>query len=180
MLSDHLAGAHGLHTTAVVCARVEPLLLAALLGWTWWAARSERAAVMAAALWAPIGVVAGVAANEPIERLPTVHWTAFHGLVVRASDLPAPSDHAAMAAATAAGLFLAGRRFGFAAGGAWVLMVVSLTVAGATPDVIAGGTVVGVTVTLIGFVLFEGPLRRAVARMRRTRLRSFTGEGKTS
>jgi membrane-associated phospholipid phosphatase len=178
MLSDHLAG--GLHTTAVACARVEPLLLVALLGWTWWAARSERASVMAAALWAPIGAVASVAADEPVEQLPTMHWTAFHRLVVHSSDLPAPSDHAAMAAATAAGLFLAGRTFGFAACGAWLLMVLSLGVAGAAPDDIAGGSVVGTTVTLIGYVLFEGPLGRAVARMRRTRLRSFTGEGKTS
>ncbi len=180
MLSDQIAGAHVLHMTAVACARVEPLLFAALLGWTWWAARRERPAVMAAALWAPIGVVAAVAVNEPIERLPTVHWTAFHGLVVHSSDLPAPSDHAAMAAATAAGLFLAGRRFGLAACGAWLAMVLALAVAGARVDQIAGGTVVGVTVTLIGFVIFEGPLRRAVSHLRRTRLRSFTGGGKTS
>jgi hypothetical protein len=37
-----------------------------------------------------------------------------------------------------------------------------------------------VTVTLIGYVVFEGPLRSAVTRLRRTRLRSFTGGGKTS
>lgn len=180
MFSDALAGAYRLHTTAVTCARVEPLLLVALLGWTWWAARRERAAVMAAALWAPIGVVLATVANESVERLPTMHWTAFHGLVVHSADMPAPSDHTAMAAATAAGLFLAGRRFGLAAGGAWVLMVLSLALAGAVPDELAGGTVVGVTVTLIGFVLFEGPLRRVVARMRNTRLRTFTGAGKTS
>lgn len=180
MFSEHLAGAFRLHTTAVTCARVAPLLLVALLGWTWWAARRERAAVMAAALWAPIGVVLATAANEAVERLPTMHWTAFHGLVVHSGDLPAPSDHTAMAAATAAGLFLAGRRFGLAAAGAWVLTVLSLAVAGAVPDELAGGTVVGLTVTLIGFVLCEGPLRRTVARLRNTRLRSFTGAGKTS
>jgi membrane-associated phospholipid phosphatase len=121
-----------------------------------------------------------VAANELIEHLPTVRWTAFHGLVVHSADLPAPSDHAAVAAATAAGLFLAGRRFGFAACGGWLVTVLSLALAGATPDDVAGGTVVGVTTTLIGFVLVEGPLRRAVVRLRRTRLRPFTGAGKTS
>jgi membrane-associated phospholipid phosphatase len=180
MLSDHLTAAHWPHTAAMVCTRVEPVLFAALLCWAWWAARRQSAAVMAAALWAPIGAVAAVAVNEPIEQMPTVRWTAFHGLVVHSSDLPAPSDHVAMAAATAAGLFLAGRRFGFAACGGWLVMSLSLLVAGAKPDDIAGGTVVGVTVTLIGFVLLEGPLRHAVARLRRTRLRSFTGEGKTS
>ncbi|GAA4494267.1 hypothetical protein GCM10023191_033160 [Actinoallomurus oryzae] len=180
MLSDHLAVVPGLHTTAVACAKADPVLFAALLGWAWWAARRERAAVMAAALWAPIGAVAAVVANEPIERMPTFRWTAFHGLVVHSSDLPAPSDHAALAAATAAGLFLAGRRFGLAASGGWLVMAAALTLAGAAPDDIAGGTVVGVTVTLIGYVLFEGAMNRAVVWLRRTRLRSFTGEGKTS
>jgi membrane-associated phospholipid phosphatase len=180
MLSDHLAGAHRLHTAAVVCARLAPVLFAVLLCWAWWAARRRSAAAMAAAFWAPIGVVASVAVNEPIEQMPTVHWMAFHGLVVHASQLPAPSDHAAMAAAAAAGLFLAGRRFGLAACGGWLVLVLSLAVAGAGVDDIAGGTVVGVTVTLIGFVLFEDPLRHAVLRLRRTRLRSFTGAGKTS
>jgi membrane-associated phospholipid phosphatase len=156
------------------------VLFAALLGWAWWTARRRSAAVMAAALWAPIGVVAAVAVNEPIEQMPTVQWTAFHGLVVHSTDLPAPSDHAAVAAAATAGLFLVGRRFGFAACGAWLALALALAVGGAVTDDIAGGTVVGVTVTLIGFVLFEAPLRRAVARLRRTRLRPFTGEGNAS
>jgi hypothetical protein len=180
MLSDHLVAAHRLHTVAVTGARVEPVLLALLLGWGWWAARRERPTAMAAALWAPIGVVVAAAVNQIVERLPTLRWAAFHGLVVHSSDLPASSDYAAVASATAAGLFLVGRRFGLAACGGWLVMALTLTLAGAEPDEVAGGTVVGVTVTLIGFVLVEGPLRRAVGRLRRTRLRSFTGVGKTS
>jgi hypothetical protein len=85
-----------------------------------------------------------------------------------------------MAAATAAGLFLAGRRYGAAACAGWLAMVLALVVAGAEPQDVASGTVVGATVTLIGYVLLEGPLRRSVARLRRTRLRPFTGGGKTS
>lgn len=180
MLSDHLATVGPLHAAAVGYARIGPLVFAALLGWAWWAARRRPDAAMAAALWAPIGVVAAVAANEPIEHMPTLRWTAFHGLVVRSPGLPAPSDHAAMAAATAAMLFLVGRRFGLAACGAWLAMVLALVTAGAEPSYLAVGTVVGTTVTLIGYVLFEDPLRAAVARMRRTRLRSFTGAGKPS
>ena len=180
MHSDHLAAMHGLHAAAVGYARVGPVLFAALLGWTWWAARRRPAAAMAAALWAPIGVIAAVVANQPIEQMPAFHWTAFHGLAVLPTDLPAPSDHAAMAAATAAGLFLAGRRYGAAACAGWLAMVLALVVAGAEPQDVASGTVVGVTVTLIGYVLLEGPLRTAVTRLRRTRLRPFTGAGKTS
>lgn len=180
MLSDHLVVAHRLHVAAAGYARIGPLVCAVLLGWTWWAARRRPDATMAAALWAPVGVLAAVAANEPIEQMPTFRWTTFHGLVVRSADLPAQSDHAAMAAATAAGLFLAGRKFGLAACGAWLTMMLALVVAGADPQDIAGGTVVGTIVTLIGYVLLEGPLRVAVARTRRTRLRSFTGAGKSS
>jgi membrane-associated phospholipid phosphatase len=180
MLSDHLATAHRLHTTAVAGERVGPVLVMALLGWAWWAARSERPAAMAAALWAPIGAVAAVGVNQVIERLPTLRWAAFHGLVVHSTDLPGPSDHAAMASATAAGLFLVGRRFGLAACGVWLVIALALTLGGAEPEDVAGGTVVGVTATLIGFVILEGPLRRAVSRLRRTRLRPFTGAGKTS
>jgi membrane-associated phospholipid phosphatase len=179
MLTDHLATTHRLHTTALATMRVGPVLLAALLGWAWWTARRERPAAMAAALWAPIGVAAAVAANQVIERLPTVRWAAFHGLVVHSADLPGPSDHAAMASATAAGLFLVGRRFGLAACGGWLVIALALTLGGAEPDDVAGGTVVGVTVTLIGFVIVEEPLRRAVSRLRRTRLRPFTGTGET-
>lgn len=177
MFSDHLAVAHRLHAAAVGCARTGPVLFAVLLGWAWWAARRRPASVMAAALWAPAGVIAAVAVNEPIEQMPTFRWTTFHGLVVHSPDLPAPSDHAAVAAAAAAGLFLVGRGFGLVACGGWLVMALALTIAGAEPDDIAGGTVVGVTVTLIGYVLFEDALGRAVARLRRTRLRTFTGAG---
>jgi membrane-associated phospholipid phosphatase len=171
MLSDHLAIVHRLHTAAAGYARVGPVVFAVLLGWAWWSARRRPVAAMAAALWAPIGVVVAVAANEPIERMPTFRWTAFHGLIVRSPGLPAPSDHAAMAAATVAGLFLTSRRFGTAACAAWLALMLALAVAGAQPQDLARGTVVGGTVTLIGYVLFEGPLQVAVARTRRTRLR---------
>jgi membrane-associated phospholipid phosphatase len=180
MLNDHLAASHASRLVAGHFANAEPVVFALLMGWAWWAARRERAAVMAAALWTPAGVLAALAVNLPIEEMPTVRWTAFHGLVVHSSELREPSDHAALAAATVAGLFLVGRKFGFAACAAWALMVAALLGEGADSQDIAGGTVVGVTVTLIGFVLIEGPLRRCVARLRRTRLRTFTGAGKAS
>jgi hypothetical protein len=180
MLSDHLASGHWLHTAAAgyVTAGLAPFAI--LLGAAWWTARRDRAVVMAAALWAPVGVIAAVVVNQPIEQMPTVRWTAFHGLVVHSADLPAPSDHAAVAAATAAGLFLVGRRFGLIATAVWAVMALALLFAGADPEDIATGTIVGVTVPLIGFVLVEGPLRRFVARVRRTRFRSLAGTGKAS
>jgi membrane-associated phospholipid phosphatase len=176
-LHAHMVGGHWSHLALVGWATFGPVLYAVLLGTGWWVARHRRAAVMAAAVWAPIGVVAAVLVNQPIEQMPTVRLPMFHA---HTAELPAPSDHAAIAAATAAGLLLVNRRLGLVAGASAVIMALTFAVGGAPLEDIAGGTVVGVTVTLIGFVLFEGPVRRLVALARRTRLRPIAGPGKVS
>jgi hypothetical protein len=178
MFGDHQASLQFLRAAAVGYVTIGLVPFVLLLGSAWWAARRRGPVTMAAALWAPVGVVAAVLADQPVERLPTVRWTAFHGLVVHGADLPPSSDHAAVAAATAAGLWLVGRTFGLLATGVWAVMVLALTLAGAGAEDIATGTVVGLTVTLSGFVLLEGPLRRFVVRVRRTRLRPIAGSGK--
>jgi hypothetical protein len=169
-----------LHSAAVGYVTIGLVPFALLLWSAWWSARRRPHAVMAAALWAPVGVIAALVINQPIEEMPTVRWTTFHGLVVHSSDLPPPSDHAAVAAATAAGLWLVGWRFGLIGSGVWSIMVLALSLAGADVEDIAGGTVVGVTVTLIGYVVLEAPLCDIVARLRRTRLRPIAGTGEPS
>lgn len=180
MLHAHQVGGHWTHLALVGWATFGPGLYAVLLGAGWWTARHRRAAVMAAAMWAPLGVVAAVLVNQPIEQMPTVRLPMSHGMAGHPAELPAPSDHAAVAAATATGLLLANRRLGLVAGGTAVLMALTFAVGGVPLEDIAGGAVVGVTVTLIGFVLFEGPVRRLVARARRTRLRPIAGPGNVS
>jgi hypothetical protein len=180
VLTGHAAAGHLTHLALVGWATFGPLLYAALLVGGWWTARHRRAAVMAAAIWAPLGVIAAVLVNQPIERMPTVPLPMPHGMVARTAELPDPSDHVAVAAATAAGLVLVHRRLGLLAGGAAVIMAAAFAAGGVPVKDLAGGAIVGTTVTLIGFVLFEGPIRRLVARVRRTRLRPITGPGKAS
>lgn len=178
MFHDHPVAAHWSHLVAAGWAVAGPALFAVLLGAGWWTARHRRAGAMAAAIWAPVGAVVALLVDQPIERTPQVQAPFLHGLVSGA--LPAPSDHATLAAATAAGLFLVRRRLGALASAAAAVMALSFLLAGAAPQDLAGGAVVGATVPLIGFVLLEGPLARLVARSRRTRLRALTGAGKAS
>lgn len=178
MFHDHPGAAHWAHLVAAGCAVAGPPLFVLLLAVGWWTARHRNAGAMAAAIWAPAGVIAALLVDQPLERSPEVQLSSLHGLVVRAAELPAPSDHAALAAATAAGLFFVRRGLGALAIAAAAAMAGSFIAAGAAAQDVAGGAVVGATVTLVGFVLFEGPLARMVARTRRTRLRSLTGTGK--
>ncbi|MCO5969744.1 hypothetical protein [Actinoallomurus soli] len=180
MLNAHSVGGHLAHLALVGWATFGPVLYAALLVGGWWTARRRRAAVMAAAIWAPLGVIAAVLVNQPIEEMPTVRLPVPHEATAHTAELPAPSDHVAVAAATAAGLVLVHRRLGLVAAGAALIMAATFAVGGVPLKDIAGGAVVGSTVTLIGYVLFEGPVRRLVARARRTRLRPITGPGKVS
>ncbi|GAA4616176.1 hypothetical protein GCM10023195_71770 [Actinoallomurus liliacearum] len=179
-MSAYSPGGHWSHLALVGWVTFGPGLYAVLLVAGWWTARHRRAPVMAAAIWAPVGAVAAALVNQPIEHLTTVPLPLPHGMAARTAELPAPSDHVAVAAATAAGLLLVSRRLGLLAGGAAAIMAVTFAVGGVPLKDIAGGAVVGVTVTLIGFVLFEGPVRRLVARARRTRLRPIAGPGKVS
>lgn len=179
MFHDHPVAAHWSHVVATGWAVTGPALFLLLLAAGWWMARRRRAGVMAAAIWAPVGALAALLIDQPIERTPQVQAPFLHGLVSGAA-MPAPSDHATLAAATAAGLFCVHRGLGALASGAAAVMALSFILAGAAPQDLAGGAVVGATVTLIGFVLLEGPLARMVARSRRTRLRSLTGAGKAS
>lgn len=179
MFHDHLVAAHWSHMAAAGWALAGPALFVLLLAAGWWSARRRSAGAMAAAIWAPIGVVAALLVDQPIEREPDLQTPFLHGLI-HTAELPAPSDHATLAAATAAGLFFVRRGLSALAATAAVTMALSFVLAGGAAQDVAGGAVLGATVTLIGFVLFEGPLARLVARSRRTRLRSLTGAGKAS
>ena len=94
------------------------VVFAGLLVAGWWIARRDGDPTrMAAALWAPLGTLLAVAVNQPIVAL--VHearpYDALTGILVLATpttDPGFPSDHATMAGAVTAGLFLVNRRLG--------------------------------------------------------------------
>ena len=145
------------------------LLLAGLV-----LARTREDRVLAAAGWAPIGMLLAVALNQPLGRLVGERrpYDMHHGLLVlatRSTDVSFPSDHACMAGAVTAGLFLVSRRLG------WVSLVLAVVMAFARvyiaahyPWDVVGGLAFGAAVSLLGWALLRVPLV-ALTRWLRTR-----------
>ncbi|HVV12070.1 phosphatase PAP2 family protein [Amycolatopsis sp.] len=149
-----------------------------LLAGSWTARRAGDPARVAAAVWAVVGTILAVGINQPI--VGAVHearpYTAMSGLLVladRSTDFSFPSDHATMAGAVAAGLYLARRRVL-----AWIATVAAVLIAFARvyiaahyPQDVAAGLVVGAVVVVLGWVLFRKVLIGLVRLLGRTPLR---------
>jgi len=147
-----------------------------LVGW-WWARRDPDPHKVAAALWAPVGMLIAVGLNQPLvnhfrEARPYSVYPHALVLVARSHDYSFPSDHAVMAGAVAAGLLVAHRRLGAVAVLAALLMACARVYVGAHfPLDVVIGLLFGAGVTLTGFLLFRSLLISLVARLTRTRLR---------
>lgn len=150
--------------------------LALLVAW-WRARRSDDAATVAAALWAPVGTLLALAANQPL-----VHWvdeprpytTLPHVLVLvsHSTDASFPSDHAVMAGAVTAGVFLVSRRLGVITGVGALLMGFARVYVGAHyPGDVLAGLLFGALVTLAGLLVFRHLLTSLVGVVSRTPLR---------
>ncbi len=154
------------------------VLFAGLLIVGWWIARRDgEPAKVAAAVWAPLGTLLAVAVNQPIaawvnESRP---YAALPGILVLATptaDPAFPSDHAVMAGAVTAGLFLVNRRLGWVAAALAVLMVFSrVYIAAHYPLDVAVGLLLGAAVTLAGWAVLRRVLVRVVDEVRASRLR---------
>ncbi|GAA5161152.1 hypothetical protein GCM10023321_44940 [Pseudonocardia eucalypti] len=162
-------------------------LFAVLLLAGWWSARTDSSrtpprgtplpalpgrpratARMAAALWAPLGVLVAVGANQPLVALvgeprPAALYTNLLLLVPASSDPALPSDHAVMAGASAAGLFLVSRRLGWWTSGAAVVMAFARVCVGAhQPWDVISGLGFGAVISPLGYVLSRRVLAWAV------------------
>lgn len=152
-------------------------LFAALLVAGWWHARGRDARTMAAALWAGAATLLAVALNQPLvaafhEPRPYSVRTDILVLAQRSGDLSFPSDHAVMAGAAAAGLWLVSRRLGAVAVAAALLMAFARVYIGAhDPRDVLAGLLVGVLVTVTGWWLLHSPLVGAIEGARRGPLR---------
>ncbi|MGZ4438327.1 MAG: phosphatase PAP2 family protein [Nocardioidaceae bacterium] len=169
-----------LHTVMTAYAKYGVVLFALLLGITWLVARrSGNPRLVAASLWAPVGVLVALAVNQPIVRLvheprPFTVFPAAEVLVHRSQDFSFPSDHAVMAGAVAAGVLLVDRRLGIVAAVLAVLMAFARVYVGAHfPVDVLAGLAVGVFVVVLGYLLLRVPATRAVEGLERTRLRPF-------
>jgi undecaprenyl-diphosphatase len=147
-----------------------------LIGW-WQARRQAVPSVMAAALWAPLATLLAVAINQPIVAMVAEPrpYAALPGILVLAhqsNDPSCPSDHAVMAGAAAAALFVVDRRLGEAAAIAGALLAFSrIYIAAHYPADVLVGLGLGIAVAVVGWLLVRRVLTNAVIRLTCTRWR---------
>ena len=169
-----------LHAIVAGYANYGTALFAVLMIAGWWTARSAAdPAKMAAALWVPLGVLAALAINQPIaDAVGEVRpCNALHDIVVLHCNTDAgfPSDHAVMAGAATAGLFLVSRILGLIATLASAAMGFARVYVGAHyPQDVLAGFALGAVVSLVGYLAVRPLLRRLLTVVARTPLRILT------
>jgi undecaprenyl-diphosphatase len=174
-----LARATGwLHEPVRLWAEYGVVAFAALLLAGWWLAR--RGGVPrrhAAALWAPVGMLLAIAANQPIgnavaEPRPYAALPHVLLLVSPTTDFSFPSDHAVMAGAVAAGLWWVDRKLGVLATIAALVMAFARVYVGAHyPLDVVAGLLLGAAVTTLGLLAARPLLVKLVEALEGTRLR---------
>ncbi|MGH9062462.1 MAG: phosphatase PAP2 family protein [Acidimicrobiales bacterium] len=161
--------------------------LAFLLLVAWWRARSDRdpREAVAAVLWAAVGAACAVAIAQPInhavaEMRPYYILHHVEVLVPRAHDFSFPSDHATVAGAVIAGLWLTGRDRWLA----WIATVAGLFLAFARvyagahyPVDVLGGLVLGALVIIVIRPIGMAILRLVTGVVDRTPLRPLVDAG---
>ena len=150
----------------------------------WWLARRRRSArVTAAALWAFAGTAIAVAAVQPVNHAVAEArpWQSLpHALILagHSHDFSFPSDHAVVAGAVTAGIFLYHRRLGIITLLAGLLMCFARVYIGAHyPQDVAAGFLIGAAVMLVSYVIVRIPLAWLVSLVARTPLRVLVTTG---
>jgi membrane-associated phospholipid phosphatase len=176
-VNDFARSTPWLHPIVLGYATYGTVLFVLLMLAGWWAARRESdLSRMAAALWAPLGVLAALWINQPIaDAVNEVRpCNALHDIVVLHCNTDAgfPSDHAVMAGAATVGLWLVSRRLGLLSLLAGLVMGFARVYVGAHyPQDVLAGYVLGGLVSFAGFLLVRPVLRRVLAALVRTPLR---------
>lgn len=153
------------------------LLLAVLLLAGVVVARRNDLEHIARAGWAGLATFVAVGLNQPIVHAvdrarPYAKLSHVHLLGTPSTDPSFPSDHATLAGAALAGLFLVDRRLGWAATAAGLLLCADRVYIGAHyPSDVVAGLVLGAAVALIGWLVLRRPLVAVVSRLAATRLR---------
>lgn len=166
-----------LHPVVAGYANDGVVLFAIILIAGWWIARrANDLSAVTAAVWAPLGVLAAVAINQPIADSinATRPCNALPHIVVLHcnTDGGFPSDHAMMAGAVTAGVWLVNRRLGVVAAIAAAVMAWARVYVGAHyPQDVVAGLVLGAALSVAGYFLARPMLSWLVLRTNKTRLR---------
>lgn len=159
------------------------VIFAGLLLAGWWVARTRPSAVMAAALIAPVATVVAIAANQPLIRAvgePRPFLTHPNALVLvsRSADGSFPSDHATMAGAVAASLFLVTWRLGLVASALALLMAFDRVYVGVHyPQDVLAGLGFGAAVAILVWAILRIPVTHLVTWLRASRCAWLVGSG---
>ncbi|GAA5039746.1 phosphatase PAP2 family protein [Actinopolymorpha pittospori] len=176
-----------LHGVVSGYANFAPVLFGLLLLAGWWTARRagppER---VAAAVLAGVSTLTAVALNQPI--VTSIHeprpYTTHPGILVlahRSADFSFPSDHAVMAGAVMAGVWMVSRRLGILAGiAALSLAFARVYIAAHYPHDVAAGLLLGAAVTIIVNLVFRRSATNLVQAASKTRLRPLLLAAATS
>jgi len=160
-----------LHAPALAFAEYGVAGFALLLLAGWWLARHRDHLTMTRSLLAPLAVLVAVGLNQPIvntvrEARPYTALPKSLVLVSHSTDFSFPSDHAVMAGAVAAGLWLVDRRLGLVAAALAVLMAATRVYVGAHyPGDVLAGLALGAAVAFVFVRLFSPLAKPIVARL---------------
>jgi membrane-associated phospholipid phosphatase len=162
-----------LHGAVTGYASYGVVLVAALLLAGVWRSRTGDDRALAAAGWACLATPIAVGLNQPLvaafaEARPYTTHPHLLVLATRSTDFSFPSDHAVMAGAAAAGLWLASRVLGaIATVAALVMAVARVYIAAHYPWDVVAGLVVGAWIALVGWALLRVALTWLTGRLRR-------------
>lgn len=157
---------HWLHGFMKYYAGYGIVVFAILLLIAWWQARStgNPPKAVAAVAWAGIGTLVAYGVGQIIGHAvrrprPFTVFTHAEVLVHKANDFGFPSDHAVVAGAVTAGLFLVNRRLAIVSTVLAVVMAVARVYVGVHyPGDVAAGLIVGTAVVLILSPIGKVPL----------------------
>jgi membrane-associated phospholipid phosphatase len=172
-VNDLARHTHWLHAAVLGFATYGLLLFAGLMLAALLVRRTGSDRGLAAAGWSALATLIAVGLNQPLVAVfaePRPYTVHPHLLVLatRSTDASFPSDHAAMAGAAAAGLWLASRLLGAIAAGAAVLMAFSrVYIAAHYPWDVVAGLAFGALVAILGWLLLRTPLTAATGWLRK-------------
>lgn len=177
-VNDFAKDTSWLHTVMADYATYGVVLFAVLLIIGFLLARSSGTLPkVASALWAAGGMGVALALNQLVahaadEPRPFVALPHVLTLVHHSADAGFPSDHAVMAGAVAAGLFLVSRTLGWVSAAAAILIAFARVYVGVHyPQDVLAGLALGAAVVLVTGLLVRPLLLVALTAITRTRLR---------